>query len=283
VTLDARALEPRRRVVPVQVTAVRGERWLRLPESLAAEEPLEIRVAFGGRSEPLGITMRTPGHDFELAAGFVLGEGVLPGQEAIASVRYCTDEPAQRYNAVTVDSGVPVALDGAARRFPISSACGVCGSSSVEEVLGRCPPSVGRGPDLARSLLVSLPDRLRAGQEVFDRTGGLHGAGLFDTTGEMLVVREDIGRHNAVDKVVGWAALRHHLPLSASVLAVSGRLGFEIVQKAAVAGIPAVVAVSAPSSLAVELARRVGMTVVAFVRGERANLYSGEDRVVLDA
>ncbi len=284
-----------RRVGDVRVEALRPGRRLQLPDAVAAEEPLEIRVAPAGADpQVLGVTMRTPGHDFELAVGFLLSEGVVRHPATVRAVRFCTlgAEEEQRYNVVTVDLGAPADTSPAGtspaaaqavavrpRRFPISSACGVCGTATLDDLQRRCaalPP----GPELAATTLVDLPEQLRASQKVFERTGGLHAAGLFDVDGKLLAAREDVGRHNAVDKLVGWAALRGALPLHQAVLVVSGRLGFEIVQKAAVAGIAIVVAVSAPSSLAVDTARRFNMTLAAFVRDGRANLYSGAQRVV---
>jgi FdhD protein len=268
------------RSVPVMVTALSADRRRSRPDAVVTEEPLEIRVSGPGQEpQSVGVTMRTPGNDFELAVGFLLAEGVLAAVGSLRAVRYCQDPgEAQQYNVVTVESGEPVDLAGRRRQFTISSACGVCGRASVDELVARCG-DLAPGPALAAPLVMALPDVLRQRQRVFAETGGLHGAGLFDAAGELLVAREDVGRHNAVDKVVGWAALQGNHPLPEAVLVVSGRIGFEIVQKAALAGIAVVVAVSAPSSLAVDLARRVGMTVVGFVRDGRANVYAGEERI----
>jgi FdhD protein len=272
-----------RRTVPVQITAIRPQGRFRKPDVLVSEEPLEIRLA-GPYQDPqtVGVTMRTPGNDFELAAGFLLSEGVLSSQDAILSVRYCRApdrrKETERYNVVTVQAAHPVDLENQRRLFTISSACGVCGRAALDQI-EKCVPSLPPSQPWPIELLVALPDSLRLQQTLFRKTGGLHGAGLFDRSGTALAVREDIGRHNAVDKLVGWAGLTRTLPLHECTLVVSGRLGFEIVQKAAMAGIPQVVAVSAPSSLAVDLARRVGMTVTAFVRGDQANLYCGEEAV----
>lgn len=272
------------RTVSAQVTAVRAGRWLRKPEDLVTEEPLEIRVAGPGEQpQTIGVTMRTPGNDFELAVGFLLSEGVLESQNAIRGVAYCTDHPGSpedRYNVVTVESAHPVDLETHRRLFNISSACGVCGTTALDNIERLAVPPTSLRP-WPLELLLSLPESLRAEQILFSSTGALHGAGLFDRRGTALAVREDVGRHNAVDKLVGWAALDGRLPLPELALIVSGRLGFEIVQKAAVAGISHLVAVSAPSSLAVDLAKRMNMTVVAFVRGQRANIYSGENGVEL--
>jgi FdhD protein len=276
------AAQPRR-TVPVQVTAIRSDGRLRKPDVLVGEEPLEIRVA-GPYQDPqaVGVTMRTPGNDFELAAGFLLSEGVLASQNAIRTVRYCTaTDPrmeTERYNVVTVQAAHPVDLGNQRRLFTVSSACGVCGRAALDQI-EKCAAPLPPSEPWPIELLLALPDSLRLKQALFSKTGGLHGAGLFDRSGKALAVREDIGRHNAVDKLVGWAALNRQLPLHECALVVSGRLGFEIVQKAAMAGISHVVAVSAPSSLAIDLARRVGMTVTAFVRGDRANVYCGDHAV----
>lgn len=224
--------------------------------------------------------MRTPGHDFELAVGFFLTEGLLGDQHDVASVRYCDlpEEGVQRYNVVTVTSRRAVTVGDRRRGSVMSSSCGICGTASLEDLEGRCPP-VGDGASIRPEVLTRLPELLRRHQLVFDQTGGLHAAGLFDVSGSVLAVREDIGRHNAVDKLVGWAALSGRLPLETSALAVSGRVSFEVVQKAAVAGIPILVAVSAPSSLAVATASALGMTLAGFVRESRANLYAAPWRV----
>ncbi len=252
-------------------------------DDLATEEPLEIRLtAAGGVRRTIAITMRTPGHDFELAAGFLHGEG-LAHDDGIASIAYCTDEdlpPEARYNTVTVRLRGPMPeLPALERHFLTSSACGVCGSASLDALRGRCRPLPPGDLRLTPEVLYGLPGALRAGQGVFGKTGGLHAAGLFTAEGETVVVREDVGRHNAVDKLVGWAAMNGRLPLSGHVLMVSGRASYEIMQKALAAGLPAVCAVSAPSSLAVDLAREFGMTLVGFLRGERCNVYADANRV----
>ncbi|RSN14638.1 formate dehydrogenase accessory sulfurtransferase FdhD [Nonomuraea sp. WAC 01424] len=254
-------------------------------DDLATEEPLEIRlIGAGGTRKTVAITMRTPGHDFELAAGFLCGEG-RAGPEDIAAIAYCADEdlpPEARYNTVTVRLHGPVpdlpALD---RHFLTSSACGVCGAAGLDALHDRCKPIPGGLLRLTPEVLYGLPGTLREAQGVFGKTGGLHAAGLFSATGTLLALREDVGRHNAVDKLVGWAALAERLPLAEHVLMVSGRASYEIMQKALAAGIPAVCAVSAPSSLAVDLAREFGMTLVGFLRGERCNVYAGQERVTV--
>jgi FdhD protein len=250
-------------------------------DTLVAEEPLEVRV--GG--VPVSVTMRTPGNDFELAAGFVLTEGLVARPDELMAMRYCTPEP-QQYNVLDVElaPGVAPVDSSAARNFFTSSSCGLCGKASIDAVRTRSPYSVADDPlRLSPATLASLPLRLRDAQRLFDTTGGLHAAGLFDASGELICVREDVGRHNAFDKVIGWAALEGRLPLTSHVILASGRAGFELVQKALMAGIPALAAVSAPSNLAVELADEAGMTLVGFLRGETMNVYAGSERVTPDA
>lgn len=264
------------------------------PETLVVEEPLEIRV----NGSPTTVTMRTPGSDVELAQGFLLTEGIVSGRDDILSVRYCRGAPVpipeslrssppeedgvNTYNVldVTLAPDVPPPDIDPTRNFYTTSSCGVCGKASLEAV--RLISKHGPGDDpatVATGTLSALPDKLRRAQKVFAATGGLHGAALFDTQGETLVVREDIGRHNAVDKVVGWALEQRRIPLSGTVLLVSGRASFELTQKAVMAGIPVLAAVSAPSSLAVDLASQSGLTLVAFLRGDSMNIYTRPDRV----
>ena len=249
---------------------------------LAVEEPLEIRV--GGTA--LAITMRTPGHDFVLAAGFLVSEGVISSGEHFGAARYCagaTVEGLNTYNVldVTLAPGVAPPDPSLERNFYTTSSCGLCGKASIDAV--RTLSSFAVDADamtIDAALLVTFPDRLRAGQDVFDKTGGLHAAALFDAvTGELLVLREDVGRHNAVDKVIGWAVKENLLPLRGMVLQVSGRASFELTQKASMAGIPFLAAVSAPSSLAVELAAEMGITVVGFLRGDSMVVYTNPQRV----
>lgn len=254
-------------------------------ETMAVEEPLEIRL--GGT--PLTVTMRTPGSDVELAQGFLLTEGIIAGRDDIATARYCGgtgEDGTNTYNLLTITlaPGVPAPAVDVTRNFVTNSSCGVCGKSSLAAVrlTGRHHPD--RDPvTVAASALTALPDRLRAVQTAFAATGGLHAAALFDFTadpaGALLVVREDIGRHNAVDKVIGWAVENRRIPLTGTVLLVSGRVSFELAQKAVLAGVPVLAAVSAPSSLAVDLAVESGLTLVAFLRGESMNVYSRPDRV----
>lgn len=255
-------------------------------DSLATEEPLEIRLVAGGIKRTLAITMRTPGADFELAAGFLYAEGVVTGPESITTIAYCTDldvEEEQRYNIVTVTlaaSELPE-IRGLERHFTTTSACGVCGKESLEALKIRGCPVLSGGPFLSAEFVYGLPDALREAQGLFESTGGLHAAALFDASGNLVGLREDVGRHNAVDKLVGWALLDSRVPLSDHVLMVSGRSSYEIMQKALAAGIPVVCAVSAPSSLAVALANEFGMTLIGFLRGRRFNVYAGTERINL--
>jgi FdhD protein len=251
------------------------------PDTLVVEEPLEIRID----GKPVTVTMRTPGSDIELAQGFLLTEGVITRREDVLTVRYCKGAGPDNVNSynvldVTLAPGVPKPDVDVTRNFYTTSSCGVCGKASLEAV--RLISRHGPGDDpstVAAETLTSLPDRLRGEQKVFSSTGGLHGAALFGVDGTMLAVREDIGRHNAVDKVVGWALENNRIPLSATVLLVSGRASFELTQKAVMAGIPVLAAVSAPSSLAVDLASQSGLTLVAFLRGDSMNVYTRPDRV----
>jgi FdhD protein len=271
----------RRNVTGVRLIAmdagVRSER----PDTLATEEPMEIRVGGPGQ-EPaaVAITMRTPGGDFELAVGFLFTEGMIGEQADVRRVSYCEDlaPEEQRYNVVTVNLARGIDAERLARNFYSTSSCGICGKASLDDVEVHCDP-IGWGPVVEAAVVGSLPLGLRDGQKVFDQTGGLHAAGLFAPTGQLLALREDVGRHNAVDKIVGEALLLGDLPLRERILMVSGRISFEIVQKAARAGIPIVGAVSAPSSLAVEAAERFGMTLVGFVRDSRFNIYSHPERI----
>jgi FdhD protein len=276
---------PTRRVRVREVTAgsVRDRE-----DRLATEEPLEIRLGWPGRpAERLTVTMRTPGHDFELAAGFLYGEGLVDSADDLRTVAYCTDQtlsPEQEFNVVTVDLSRPP-LRAPAGRYdgPTagSSACGVCGKQSVEDVLSAgCGPSGTGRPrsSVPGAVITSLPERLREAQRVFDTTGGLHAAGLFDVDGTPAVVREDVGRHNAVDKVVGQRLLAG-LAADLAVLCVSGRIGFELAQKAVAAGVDVIAAVGAPSSLAVRLAEQAGLCTIGFVRDERFVVYTAPDRI----
>jgi FdhD protein len=274
----------RRTVHRIDIAA--GEVHSRL-DTLAAEEPLEIRVGPPGpaRRKPLAVTMRTPGDDLDLALGFLFTEGLIRGPGDVHTAQLCAgDATPNTYNVVDVAlaPGVPEPDVDPSRAFYTTSSCGVCGKASIDAVRlrSRFDVSADRTPVTA-ALLAGLPDRLRTAQRTFARTGGLHAAGLAGPDGELLCVREDVGRHNAVDKVVGWALRAGRVPLAGHVLLVSGRASFELTQKAWLAGIPVLAAVSAPSSLAVELATEAGMTLVGFLRGTTMNVYAGTERVVI--
>ncbi|MFD6925914.1 formate dehydrogenase accessory sulfurtransferase FdhD [Streptomyces sp. NPDC059944] len=276
----------RRKVIRIRDGAVNTR-----PDTLVAEEPLEIRL----NGKPLAITMRTPGDDFALAAGFLVSEGVLGAAEELQNIVYCagaTVDGSNSYNVVDVRTAPGVVIPDITleRNVYTTSSCGLCGKASldavrttarwpVDDTAGDTTPPVRLEPEL----LARLPDRLRAAQQVFDRTGGLHAAALFTEEGELVDVREDVGRHNAVDKLVGRALQNGTLPLSRTVLLVSGRASFELAQKAVMAGIPVLAAVSAPSSLAVDLAAETGLTLVGFLRGSNMNVYAGEHRIALRA
>ena len=264
-----------------RVWTLQDDTEVRRRDTLVTEEPLEIRLSAGGRTQTVAVTMRTPGHDFELATGFLHAEGLLPGLPH--QVSYCADieKPDQKFNVVTVEVDGP-ALEAPVRSGIVSSACGVCGSTSLDALRERGLSRVPDGFRVPVDVLYGLPDALRAAQGVFDTTGGLHGAGLFTADGTLVAAREDVGRHNAVDKVVGHALLSGDVPATGTVLMVSGRASFELTQKAVMAGIPALAAVSAPSSLAVEMAREAGLTLVGFLRGRSMNVYAGAHRVVDD-
>ncbi len=272
-------------VVETPVQRVNGGDVCAQADLLAVEEPLEIRVVSGpsGRRtrRSVSVTMRTPGHDEELAAGFLLGEGIITSHDQVERVRPCRGPGAGCRNVITVElrPGVDLDLARLERHFYASSSCGVCGKASLAAVQFGVRHRLRPGPVVAADVIHRLPRALRAAQAVFDRTGGLHAAALFDVRGRLLGLREDVGRHNALDKLIGAALLAGEVPLSERVLLLSGRAGFELVQKAVVAGIPILAAVGAPSSLAVELAREHGLTVLGFVRDGRFNIYSGGQRV----
>lgn len=261
----------RRRVTHIDERGTRDR-----PDTLAVEEPLEIRLS--GR--PLSVTMRTPGHDFDLVAGFLYGEGVLQAPDDIAAMRYCADVDTFNVVDVTLAEGVAPPEVSVERAFYTTSACGVCGKTSIDAIRQRRRYDVEA--DRTRfdpETLTGLPGTLRSAQRVFERTGGLHAAGLFDASGTLLALREDVGRHNAVDKVVGWALKDKRIPLTGHVMLVSGRASFELTQKALLAGVPMLAAVSAPSSLAADLAEEAGMTLVGFLRGASMNVYTGAERL----
>jgi FdhD protein len=270
----------RRPVSDVQVLAFDAAGTRQRPDQLATEEPMEVRVAGPGQEPvPFAVAMRTPGNDFELAAGLCLTEGLLAGADDLDGIAYCLGpDREQQFNVVTVRLRTPAPERVRDRRYLSSSSCGICGKAALEEIEVRCAP-VGAGPMVVASVLGSLPDQLARHQRVFDETGGLHAAARFAADGTLRQTREDVGRHNALDKLVGSALLQRALPLSDDVLLVSGRLSFELVQKAAVAGIPVLCAVSAPSSLAVAAADRFGQTVVGFLRDGRFNVYTHPQRI----
>jgi FdhD protein len=289
----------RRRIERITVTDDGATRRTR-DDQLAVEEPLEIRIIAaedhhpddsplpeerGGRGRGRGahrvsVTMRTPGADFELAAGFLFSEGLIGGAGAIASIRYCTDDE-QQFNVVNVRLARGAPFDPAAlsRNFYATSSCGVCGKASIEAVMGPVCARIESALEVDPAVLVTLPGKLREAQRVFERTGGLHAAAQFTADGEMVRIREDVGRHNAMDKLVGSALLAGEVPLAESIVLVSGRTSFELVQKAARAGVPVLAGVSAPSSLAVELAEQAGMTLAGFVRDPGFNVYAGGARI----
>ena len=248
-------------------------------DELAGEEPLEVRLD----GERIAVTMRTPGDDFDLAFGFAITEGLVAAPADIATLRYCVEVPdEQQYNVVDVRRRTPGPVEDRLRRnVYMSSSCGVCGTASIEGVRRAAADVISDDLSVPASLVAELPGRLRSEQRLFDRTGGLHAVALFEPDGSLLCLREDVGRHNAVDKVIGWAARQGRLPLRGCILAVSGRIAFEIVQKALIAGLPMIVAVSAPTSLAVSLAQESGMTLAGSVRGGDMNLYTHPHRVTV--
>ncbi|HSO29347.1 MAG TPA: formate dehydrogenase accessory sulfurtransferase FdhD [Candidatus Sulfomarinibacteraceae bacterium] len=274
---------PVRHVTSTKVVAVRGAELELRDDLVAGEEPLEIRAA-GPRQAPVNVavTMRTPGHEKELAVGFLTTEGLLEGNEVLGVDVGDPGFMAEPDDVVLVrlarrmDPSV-----GAKRNFVATASCGICGKASIDEIAVRCEPLPSGLPVVPRSVILSLPDRLREAQAAFDRTGGLHAAGLFETDGRLVAVREDVGRHNALDKLIGSRVLARELPLWDRLLLVSGRVSFEIVQKAAMAGIPIICAVSAPSDLAIRLADRLGVTLVGFLRGDGFNVYSHDGRIDL--
>jgi FdhD protein len=266
---------------PVEITGVtewQDGKVARFEDYLVGEEPLEIRIG----DRPISVTMRTPGHDLELATGFLLTEGVITGSEQIARLQHIVMKGRKR-NGVRVDlvRGVRIKPSLLQRHFLVSSSCGLCGKSSIDTVRVRGIARPNSDFRISPDVLCLLPDALRSAQPLFGRTGGLHAAGLFDQTGKLMALREDVGRHNAVDKLIGWALLEKRLPLKESIVLVSGRGSFEIVQKALVAGVPVVACISAPSSLAAQLAWEFNLTLIGFLRGKRFVMYAGEDRVRL--
>lgn len=268
--------------LPARIVSFVGEDASVRHDQLATEEPLEVRLAVEGRMIPVGLTMRTPGNDFELALGLLFAEGIVRHPNGVQRISYCVDRAVgeqQRLNIVNV-AVAPGAVDlGAVReRAAMTSACGVCGKTTIDDLEVR-GYRVAAGPLIPLDAIYRLPDALREAQDVFGLTGGLHAAGLFDVEGSALIVREDIGRHNATDKAIGWALVSDDVDLAKTILMVSGRAGFEIVQKAVAASIPVVCSVSAPSSLAVSVAQRFDVTLIGFLRDGRFNVYSGAERI----
>ena len=275
----------------VTIEKFSNENGIRQDDHLAVEEPLEIRVGFDANGKrihkPVSITMRTPGNDFELAAGFLYTEGIISSASQIKSIKHCGPKlEAGAKNTVRVDfeAGVSLDMKTLERNFYTTSSCGVCGKSSIEALSygleSRAHLETAESITVSPDMLKSLPARLAEVQTVFERTGGLHASALFDVNGNLAIVREDVGRHNALDKVIGEQFLQDKLPLTSSILLLSGRISFELVQKALMASIPIIVAVGSPSSLAVELAEEYGMTLVGFVRENRFNIYCGKERIL---
>jgi FdhD protein len=275
-------IEPTRHVSRNRILAIRGAQVEERDDTLVGEEPMEIRAAGPDQADvAIAITMRTPGSEAELAVGFLRTEGLI-GDVDVASIEF-GDPAALSQPDDTVIVRLKRPFDASVvpeRHFVATASCGICGKASLDEIVIRCDP-IPAGPIVTRDTILALPERLRADQAVFERTGGLHAAGLFDPHGTLLALREDVGRHNALDKLVGWAVLAGLMPLNDRILMVSGRVSLEIVQKAAVAGIPIVCAVSAPSDLAVEAAERFGQTLVGFLRGDGFNVYAGRERISL--
>ena len=270
---------PVRSIGLTQVSEWDDGKLRRKDDYLAAEEPLEIRIG----EHPISVTMRTPGHDLELAAGFLFTEGIVQRGEQILALESSSEGDAGKRGNMVQATLAPEAMpdfEKMRRHFFASSSCGICGKASIEAIRSRCLAPPNPNFRIAPDVLLGLPDALRSSQDVFERTGGLHAAALFDSRGALLVLCEDIGRHNAVDKVIGWAVRERRVPLKDSMMLVSGRGGFEIVQKAIVAGVPVVASVSAPSSLAVQLAREMQLTLVGFLRGRRFVIYSGGERLL---
>lgn len=272
---------------PVLVKKVEGSSHSSLPDLLAVEEPLEIRLGFGPETQreqrSLAITMRTPGHDLELALGFLFSEGIIDSMDEVRHLDHCTDSSGQRTeNVVRVEIAPAKKLDWQQfeRHFYTNSSCGICGKASIESIEAMCTQKVVSEVRVNTELIHTLNDKMREAQHVFEHTGGLHATALFDAEGKLLFMREDIGRHNALDKVIGTALFKGTIPLSRHIVMLSGRICFELVQKAIVAGVPLVVAVGAPSSLAVETASRFGVTLVGFARNNRFNVYSSPERIL---
>jgi FdhD protein len=291
----AEQISPTAGSIDVPVTRITGDEPRRMHDQIAIEEPLEIRLAFGPRLQrtikPISITMRTPGpapEDFELAVGFLFSEGIIHSRTQIDRYYYCGPETGgelRLHNVVRIELAPDVAIDLARleRHFYTTSSCGVCGKTSIDALRTTCPRPIDRALAVSAEVIHALPEFLREAQSVFDRTGGLHAAALFDASGKLVALREDVGRHNAVDKVIGSQLLADQLPAADKILFLSGRASFELVQKAVMAGIPIVAAVGAPSSLAVQLAKEFNVTLLGFVRNNRFNIYTGSDRVLAES
>jgi FdhD protein len=275
----------RRSQTRIRITAVTGGEAKARPDLVATEEPLEIRIGFAGATRRVAVTMRTPGNDFELAAGFLFAEGIVQSRDQIATIGYCVDReltPEQQYNVVTVDlrSAAYIPVDFETRRFGMTSACGVCGKESLDQIERRGTSRIPNSFTISPETIVELPDRLRAAQGIFEHTGGLHAAGLFTGNGELVALREDVGRHNALDKLIGAIMLEGKLPLTDYVILVSGRTSFELAQKCAAAGVSVLCSVSAPSSLSIDVARKFNLTLIGFLRGNHFNIYNGAHRIL---
>lgn len=273
-------------VKPVEITKITPRGNKVTPDLMAVEEPLEIRIGFGSEGDrqqrSLSVTMRTPGHDFELATGFLFTEGIIESFDQIESIKYCEDigKQEEKENVVRVELKTSISIDfeKLQRNFYTSSSCGVCGKSSIESVQVSCQ-TMNDNLKLDKNIIHTLSDQLRDAQQIFEHTGGLHAVGLFDLNGKLLLTREDVGRHNAMDKIAGACLFKKEIPLSDKIIMVSGRASFELVQKAGRAGCPIMAAVGAPSSLAVTLAENLGMTLIGFVRDQSFNLYCGKQRI----
>ncbi len=276
-------------VAPASVYRVSAEGLTESPDLLAIEEPLEIRLGYGPTDDrqqrPLAVTMRTPGHDVELALGFLFTEGIVSERQQIISARHCSQEEAEKGNVIRIELHPDVLLDWAKldRHGITASNCGVCGKTSIDAIRTACPAPVSGTFHLDSGTLMTLPDQLRARQQAFAHTGGLHAAAFVGPDGQLGAVREDIGRHNALDKLLGIAFWNGNVPMAAQAVLVSGRIGFELVQKSWMAGMPMLIALGAPSSLAVDLAREAGITLVGFLKSDRFTMYTYPERIVSQA
>ncbi|MFM9028964.1 MAG: formate dehydrogenase accessory sulfurtransferase FdhD [Bacteroidota bacterium] len=272
-----------------QILKFNDGEWERVPDLLASEEPMEIRLELGDEKnrtmKSLAVTMRTPGNDFELAIGFLFTEGIIKGYSDILHVRHCTDggkkEEVENIVIVSLRPGIDPHIDSVSRNFYTTSSCGICGKSSIDSVKVHCNPILGNDDwKVSSETLISLPDSLRTQQQVFAYTGGIHACALFSLEGSLKLLREDVGRHNALDKLIGACVASDRIPIGRSILLLSGRASFELLQKAAMAGIRFVAAVGAPSGLAVKIAKEFDITLLGFVRNRRFNVYHGEHRII---